>query len=462
MAKNPYRALAAGLLGSFGLLIGSQIVLGHRASSGEEGGTGKFLAAGAAAFLPSAPGADAGAGAETPGALPALYAAPAELSRADTLHRGETLSQLLQRAELDAAEARALLAELAAHQDPRTLRPGAVLRFRRSAETGSVRGLEMRLDADRTLAVRREGDGWSSAVEEVEVRADTAVLSGEVSSSLYGALMAGGDDLPRREREWVADMLADRIFAWKVDFSRDLRRGDRFRILYERMVRPDGTARTARVLAVQFRIAGRDYEAYAFPDYEGNERWFDRGGESLKGGFLRAPLEFRRISSAFSRSRFHPVLKRSRPHYGIDYAAGRGTPIRAVGDGVVVRAGGAGGYGNLVEIRHSRGYSTRYAHMQRFASGIRSGARVVQGQVIGYVGSSGLATGPHLHYEFRENGRPVDPNSARNLKGDPVPSSRRGEFDAERERLRALLDRTTEPVLLADFPAEDAGARAGD
>jgi murein DD-endopeptidase MepM/ murein hydrolase activator NlpD len=279
-----------------------------------------------------------------------------------------------------------------------------------------------------------------------------------VRTSLYAALLDGrGEGVDSGEREKIADLLADKIFAWQVDFARDIQPGDHYRILYERMVRPDGTARSGKVLAVQFSIHDRDYEAYLFHAPDGQEDYYQRDGGSLKRAFLRAPLEFRRISSVFSRSRFHPLLRTSRPHYGIDYAAVSGTPVHAVGDGVVVRAGRAGGYGNLVEIRHSRGYTTRYGHLRAFASHLRRGMLVKQGDVIGYVGMTGLATGPHLHYEFRIDGRPVDPKSVKFITGDPVEGRYRSAF---RQVVRAetlALDHASSPILLADRGSDAAG-----
>ena len=396
---------------------------------------------------------------ELPALLPAAHANPAELGFQDTLRAGETLSELLARAQLAETEASALLDELDQFQDPRRLRPGSVISYRKAFATGSVRGMEFRIDADRTLNMERAGSDWAGKVEEVPVRTDSVVLSGTVSSSLYAALVNGaGEGVPAAERQKVADVLADRIFAWQVDFSSDLRAGDRFRILYERLVRPDGTARTGRVLSVQFRVNERDHEAYLFRQPDGSEDYYGRDGESLRRSFLRAPLEFRRISSAFSTGRFHPVLRRVRAHKGVDYAASAGTPVRAVGDGVVRRASGGGDSGNLVELAHSRGYSSRYAHLQRFARGIRAGVRVKQGDIIGYVGSTGLATGPHLHYEFHSGGVAVNPNSIKAITGEPVPSRSKTAFRAKVRQQIAALDRLTEPVLLAD--AGDATSNA--
>lgn len=398
-----------------------------------------------------------------PALLPAAHAAPAEIAVQDTLHSGETISELLQRARLAESDAASLLSALREHQDPRRLRPGSVVSYRRSAESGEVKGIAIKLDADRNLSVERDGDAWRGTVSEVPLHTDTVVLAGSVSSSLYAALLdarSGGADVTRDERERIVDLLADRVFAWQVDFSRDLRDGDEYRILYERQARPDGTARSGRVLAVQFRINKRDYEAYLFRTPDGDEDYYQRDGGSLRRAFLRAPLEYRRISSVFASSRHHPLLRINRPHYGIDYAAASGTPVHAVGDAVVASAGQSNGYGNLIELRHKNGYTTRYGHLRSFARGIRRGVRVKQGDVIGYVGMTGLATGPHLHYEFRIDGRPVDPKGVKFISGDPVPSRSRAAFKRHVQAQLLVMDRASQPVLLAD--ASVSTARNGD
>lgn len=440
---NPYRFLALGLLGTFAAALGSQFVVQP------------------APQRPAAPGQPARPAAAPPPMVREARAAPVEVAFQDTLRRGETLSELLARSALDGETAKALLAEIQEESDPRSLRPGVVLRYRRATADGELRGLEMRLDPDRTLSMKREADGWDGAVEEVEVRPETAVLAGEVRSSLYQALLDGEGTVPREERERIADLLADRIFAWRLDFSRDLRRGDAFRIVYERLVRPDGTARSGRVLAVRFDVGDTEHEAYFFRTADGFEDYYDARGESLRRAFLRAPLQFRRISSTFSTGRYHPILHRIRAHHGIDYAAAPGTPVRAVGDGVVARAGWSGGYGNVVEIRHRSGYSSRYAHLRGYASGIRPGTRVKQEQVIGYVGSTGLSTGPHLHYEFRENGRPINPSSIKWLTGEPVPASQRARFRALVGERVALMERGADRTRLADARARQAAVRRG-
>ncbi len=383
--------------------------------------------------------------------LPAVVVRPVDVTSVDTLHAGETLSELLTRLEVEKGEAAALLEELSAHQDPRRLRPGSVIAFRRSIESGEVHRVDFRLDADRTLNLRREGEAWVGGVEEVEVTMDTVVIAGVVNSSLYNALVADGPSGPTlEERNRLVDQLADRIFAWQIDFSRDLRSGDEFRILYERLVRPDGTTRDLRVLGAQMSINSRDFEAYAFVPGDEREDYFNREGESLRRSFLRAPLQYRRISSAFSLSRFHPILKTNRAHNGIDYAAASGTPIYAVGDGVIQRAGNGGSYGNVIEINHNRGMMTRYAHLRGFAKGIRAGVAVKQGDLIGYVGMTGQATGPHLHYEFHRGGRAVDPNSIEDSSGEPIPQSYTAQFLERVQEYVISLNGASQPVLAAD------------
>jgi murein DD-endopeptidase MepM/ murein hydrolase activator NlpD len=431
---NPYRLLALGLMGVFG--TGMALAMSGRAPAPQ----------------PATP---------APALLPALQARPLDRELSATLRPGESLSELLARAELDAASAQELIRQLSAARDPRTLRPGATVSYRRAAEGGGVRSVEMRLDADHTFRMRSQGGSWTGAVETVEVRRDTAVLTGEVSSSLYQALLDGRGDLPRAERERIADVLAEKIFAWQVDFSSDLRDGDRYRVLYERDARPDGTARAGKILAVQFEVAGQEHSAFLYRHRDGSEDYYGADGSSLKRAFLRTPVEFRRISSYFSKGRYHPILHRIRAHKGIDYAASSGTPVRAVGDGVVARAGRGGGYGNVIEIRHGRGYSSRYGHLRGFARGVRAGTRVEQGQVIGYVGMTGLATGPHLHYEFHTDGVAVNPFSIKYLTADPLSGDARARFRALVAERVAVLDRRAGEYRVAQA-AGTGGRRAGE
>ena len=224
-----------------------------------------------------------------------------------------------------------------------------------------------------------------------------------------------------------------------MDFTRDIQGGDKFRVVFDRLISEDGEVRFGRVLASDLTMSGKSLTAFRF-EGGGRSTFYDDDGKSLRRAFLRAPVQFRRISSSFARARRHPVLGITRRHQGTDYAASPGTPVMAAGDGVVIRAGRTGGYGNLVELRHRNGITTRYGHLRGFARGIRGGARVTQGQTIGYVGSTGLASGPHLHYEFRVNGVAKDSRRVELGNGAPVPEVHRDSFERERDRLKALLD----------------------
>jgi murein DD-endopeptidase MepM/ murein hydrolase activator NlpD len=262
---------------------------------------------------------------------------------------------------------------------------------------------------------------------------------GALEHSLYRAFAAVLSDsiLNRRERAYMAWEIAD-IFRWEADFTRNIRPGDHFKVIFERLLSPFGEVRYGRLLAADIVLQGRILTAFEFDDAQGRTAFFDAQGKSLRRDFLRVPVEFKRISSDFG-ARYHPILRRWRDHQGIDYAAGSGSPVMSVGDGQVVRAGSAGGYGRLVEIKHRDGLITRYAHLRGFAPGIRAGARVGQGQVIGYVGKTGLATGPHLHFEFRVNGVARDPDEITTGEGAPIAVAERAAFMARVERYRTIL-----------------------
>jgi murein DD-endopeptidase MepM/ murein hydrolase activator NlpD len=256
--------------------------------------------------------------------------------------------------------------------------------------------------------------------------------------------------LPPAERARLTWDLADGVFGWVVDFTRDNYEGDEFQILYERLESELGDVRFGRILAARIETRGQMNAAYVMTDEQGRNVYYDGEGRSLRRAFKLYPAEFKRISSGFSTNRFHPVLKRNRPHLGVDYAASTGTPIQATGDGTVVRAGRWGTYGIAVAIRHPKGVETRYAHMSRVARGIVPGVRVHQGQVIGYVGATGLAAGPHLHYEFIKNGRHVDPRTAVKYgEGNPIPESSRADFEALKAEYDRLLSPPSAPTVAA-------------
>jgi murein DD-endopeptidase MepM/ murein hydrolase activator NlpD len=360
----------------------------------------------------------------------------------DTLRRGEVVGSLLQRQGIADLDLRPVL-------DPRRLRAGLVFAFHRPHRDSLPSRVRVRSAPERIVTFVRGANGWNAAVEAIAWRAEPMRIEGSIEASLYDALDAvvPEDSLPGADRIRLAWDLAD-VFAWQVDFSRDVQPGDRFRVVFERLVSPAGEMRLGRILASDLEVDGRRLTAFRF-DSGGRSALFDADGNSLRRAFLRAPVEFRRISSTFARARRHPVLGTFRRHQGTDYAADRGTPVMAAGEGTVLRAGPAGGYGNLIELRHRSGITTRYAHLRRFARGVRAGARVSQGQVIGYVGSTGLASGPHLHYEFRVNGVARDSRRVALGNGERLPAARRPAFKRERDRLLALLNATPPQTVAA-------------
>lgn len=281
---------------------------------------------------------------------------------------------------------------------------------------------------------------------------DTLLLGGTIKSSLYNALVdIGEEEVPRQQRLTLAWHLAD-IFDHTVDMSRDLRAGDRFTVLVERLQQPNGRVIINKILGAKLALSGEEHEAIYFKSETSSGEWFDGHGKALSAEFLKAPLEYRRISSVFG-GRRHPVHKTWRKHEGTDYAAPTGTPIRAIGDGVIEFVGKKGGYGNVIDIRHPNGYVSRYGHMSRFAAGMSRGKRVSMGSTIGYVGMTGLATGPHLHFEIRVKGVARDPRVAlRNKSGTPLPASEVALFQSIREHTLAALsqaDTTSDRYALA-------------
>ena len=357
----------------------------------------------------------------------------------DTLQRGETLSDLLARHNIVGIDFHRLDPSLAL--DPRRLRPGLVFSFgRQQGDTAPTRIL-VRTSPEQRVTFHRVAQQWNAEAQPIRWRAEPARIEGAIDNSLYEALDAGVadsqlDGINRRRLAWD---LAD-VYAWQIDFTRDIQPGDRFQVVYERLVSEDGEVRFGRVLASDLTISGKSLTAVRFGGGGGRlALYYDAEGNSLRRAFLRAPVEFRRISSRFASARFHPILGLTRRHEGTDYAAAPGTPVMAAGDGVVLRAGRSGGYGNLIELRHLNGITTRYGHLRGFARGIRAGMRVQQGQVIGYVGSTGLATGPHLHYEFRVGGVAKDSRKVNLGNGTPVAAADRPAFDQQRDSLLALL-----------------------
>ncbi len=370
-------------------------------------------------------------------------AAPAPVETVDTLHRGETVSAVFARNGVLGVDLSALTRKLSL--DPRRLRAGLVFNFRHAASDSSPEAITVRTGPEQRVLFHRAADGWDATAETIEWRPEVIRLEGDIQNSLYEALddQVSDSTLPSDARTGLAWALAD-VYDWKVDFTRDIQPGDHFQVLIERLVSEEGDVRFGRILASDLSIAGHSLSAFRFG---GDSHFYDHDGASLRLAFLRAPLEFRRISSTFARARFHPILGITRKHEGTDYAADIGTPVRAAGEGTVVRAGKSGGYGNLIELRHRNGVTTRYGHLSRIL--VHSGERVSQGERIGLVGMTGLATGPHLHYEFRVNGVAQDSRRMAQQNGPPLSGRELNEFTAERDRLAAQLYEHSVPTLVA-------------
>jgi murein DD-endopeptidase MepM/ murein hydrolase activator NlpD len=385
--------------------------------------------------LPDHPAAEVLQQGDAPVAAPRLH------SRTERLNRGETLIGLLKRAGVtDQAAAEVVRAASASAVDARYLKAGMPVEFTADSAGAEPSELVFHLGVDRLLKMRRIGSSWSGTEERLPWTTDTVAVGGTIHANLYQAMESSAAQyFPAHAKDELAWALAD-IFEYRVDMSRDLQEGDQFKALVERQVGPGGVTRVGKVLAATFSLSGSDIAAVRFESRTASAQYYDATGKSMRAQFLRAPLEFRRISSTFG-NRFHPILGQWKNHKGTDYAASSGTPVRAIGDAVVLRAGWAGGYGNMLELRHRNGYVTRYGHLRGFAKGVRAGARVNIAQTIGYVGTTGRSTGPHLHFEVLVGGVQKDSRLAlKSIAGEPLAKSERGAFDLRRNQLLASLN----------------------
>ena len=347
------------------------------------------------------------------------------------LRRGDTLMSVLQEAGASAADAQDAIQSLAHLWNPRDMRVGQEL----TIELGEsqLKSLQFFVGLDRVVRTERGADGHlHGTVAPRKLSRVATVATGIVHSSLFQAAVDNGVPLSVLETMVHA-------FSYDVDFQRELQPGDRFEVMFERINDENGRAvGNGDVLYAAMTIAKRTLRIYRFQPPNGDAEYFNAQGQSVKKALLRTPVDAVRITSPFG-MRLHPILGYSRMHKGVDFGAAQGTPIMAAGDGVVEKAGPAAGYGNFVLLRHSGTYETAYAHMSRFAGGIRPGARVHQGQIIGYVGATGMATGPHLHYEVRVNGTEVNPAAVKFQPGRNLMGAELRLFRAEAEQLDRQL-----------------------
>ncbi|MCZ6667193.1 MAG: peptidoglycan DD-metalloendopeptidase family protein [Gammaproteobacteria bacterium] len=338
-----------------------------------------------------------------------------------TIESGDTLARIFSAVGLSAATTHAI-ATLNEHTKSfRTIQPGQKIHILQD-DQNRLRMMKYVPDITRTLVIQRNEDqSFSSKIINYKLDAFPIYREGVIKNSLFEA--AAEANIPQNIIMEMAN-----IFGWDIDFSLDIRMGDRFGVVYNELYKNGVKIRNGQILAAEFINDGRRYKAVYYTDPQGNGNYFTEDGKSMRKAFLRSPVKFSRISSRFSKKRWHPVLSGWRSHKGVDYAAARGTPIRASGDGKVSFAGNKGGFGRAIFIQHGGRYTTVYGHLNAYAKGVRKGKKVKQGQIIGYVGSSGLATGPHLHYEFRVNGVHRNPLTVRLPEAKPVNPTYRDHF----------------------------------
>ncbi|HDY98965.1 MAG TPA: peptidase M23 [Pseudomonas sabulinigri] len=385
---------------------------------------------------------------ETPAAsplLPAEAVAEAKLAGPQwqtlTVNSGDTLSVLFEKAGLGASTLHEVINSSADAKRFTRLKVGQLLELQ-TGDSGELLAMRSKLNDLETIRIDHTEDGYSFTKELIEPEVRERYVQGTIDSSLFLAAQRAG--LTHNLTMQMAG-----IFGYDVDFARDIRKGDHFEVTFEELRVGDKVVGTNNILAARFVNRGKTFTAVRYTDKNNFTSYYRADGTSMRKAFIRTPVDFARISSRFNPGRLHPVLNRIRAHKGVDYAAATGTPIKSTGDGRIVSAGRKGGYGNAVVIQHGQKYQTLYGHMSRFASGIRAGTNVTQGQVIGYVGMTGLATGPHLHYEFRVDGRHVDPLGVKLPVADPIPQRERTAFLGVSNKLMANMDQNRNTQIAA-------------
>jgi murein DD-endopeptidase MepM/ murein hydrolase activator NlpD len=359
-------------------------------------------------------------------------AAKNESHREIVVAKGDTLSTLFEKVGLPAATVHEVIASDKQARQFSQLKNGQILQFELSPE-GELKQLHSKLSELESISLSRTDKGFTFNREISKPNVRTAYVHGVINSSLSQSAQRAG-----LSHSMTMDMA--NIFGYDIDFAQDIRKGDEFDVIYEQKVINGKTVGTGNILSARFTNHGKSYSAVRYTNKQGNTNYYTADGNSMRKAFIRTPVDFARISSMFSMGRKHPILNKIRAHKGVDYAAPRGTPIKATGDGKVLLAGRRGGYGNTVIIQHGDTYRTLYGHMQGFAKGIQTGSSVKQGQVIGYIGTTGLSTGPHLHYEFQVNGVHVDPLGQKLPMADPIAKSEKQRFMQQSQPLMARMD----------------------
>lgn len=354
--------------------------------------------------------------------------------------KGDTLSSLFEKVGLPATSVHEVLASDKQAKQFTQLKTGQTLQFELSPD-GQLTNLHSKLNDLESISLIKNDSGYAFNHEVSKPTVHTAYAHGVINSSLSLSAQRAG-----LSHSMTMDMA--NIFGYDIDFAQDLRKGDEFEVVYEQKKMANGKVIGAgNILSARFTSRGKTYTAVRYTSKQGNTNYYTADGNSMRKAFIRTPVDFARISSMFSLGRKHPILNKIRAHKGVDYAAPRGTPIKATGDGKVILAGRRGGYGNTVIIQHGDTYRTLYGHMQGFAKGVQNGSSVKQGQVIGYIGTTGLSTGPHLHYEFQVNGVHVDPLGQKLPMADPIAKSEKQRFMQQSQPLMARMDQEKATML---------------
>ncbi len=348
------------------------------------------------------------------------------------IRRGDTIASILNRLDISDQDSTDFMQAARGSKAMRQLKPGKTIQVQTSAE-GELLALRYVFGDEQLFLMEKTDDEFKMTEQPLELDSQIHMKSGEISTSLFAATDSAG--IPNS----IAMQLTE-IFASEIDFYRDLRQGDRFTVVYETLSNSGKRAKTGRVLAVEFINKGKSHQAIYFKASSGADGYYTPEGESLRKDFLLSPLAFSRVSSGFSQARYHPILKEWRAHKGIDYAAPTGTPVRATATGIVQFSGSQRGYGNLIVLKHNGKFETAYGHLSRFASGLSKGKRINQGDVIGYVGATGMATGPHLHYELRVDGLQRDPTKMALPTAPPITKRDLLAFQKQTQSLVARLN----------------------
>lgn len=369
-----------------------------------------------------------------------------------TIGSGDTIAGLLQKNGVNGSDAYDTVETLKEHFDPRKIRAGqkVTIHMKPLPESGyELASMDMKLDKLRDVTISKSEDGFKSTLHEKETETKTFAGTTSIQTSIYSSAAKAG--IPQ---SIVAEMI--RVYSWNVDFQRDIRQGDKIEVLYEAETTEDGDViKYGNVLYANLSVNGKELPMYRFTKKDGSSDFFDPKGMSIKKTLMKTPIDGARLSSGFGMRR-HPVLGYNKMHKGVDFAAASGTPIYAAGDGKITYAGRKGGYGNYIQIRHNGTLRTAYAHMKGFKKGIGTGSYVKQGEVIGYVGTTGRSTGPHLHYEVLKNGVQVNPRSVDLPTGEELTGTDLANFKKERSNFDRLYASLTDGVKYAEHVQDNS------